>query len=60
MLLSAYTVGGNDVLRTWERSASLVVLLPDERGWGHKANRVLADEIAFANQAIVVMPDIHR
>eukprot|EP01042_Synura_sphagnicola_P000428 gene428-453_t len=29
-------------------------------GWKHKSNRIIADELAFANQVIVIVPDIHR
>ena len=56
--LGAYVVGGRDVLRTWERNAVVVVLVPDERGWRSRAMRVLADEIAFLIQAIVLVPEV--
>ena len=87
--ISAYVVGGRDVLRTWERNPTVVVLLPDEYvsvsesegsdinsiraggvagsgisgisgGWQDPHTRVLADELAFAMQAIVVVPDLTR
>ena len=58
--IRAYVVGGRDVLRTWERQSTVVVLLPDEAGWRDKAVRVFADELSFFNQAIVVVPDLHR
>jgi hypothetical protein len=57
--IRAYVSGGRDVLRTWERRASVTVVLPDERGWRDKDVRTFADEIAFNNQAIVIVPDIH-
>jgi hypothetical protein len=54
-------VVGKDVLRSWSRSAAAVVLLPSgEHPWGDKEVRVLADELAFAMQAVVIVPDIHR
>ena len=28
------------------------------KGWASKINRVLADELSFSNQAIVIIPDI--
>ena len=56
--LGAYVVGGRDVLRTWERNAVVVVLVPDERGWRSRAMRVLADEMAFLMQAIVLVPEV--
>lgn len=58
--IDAYIVGGRDVLKTWEKSSTVIILLPDHRGWKNKHNRILADEIAFAIQAIVVVPDIYR
>jgi len=60
VVIGAYISGSRDVLRTWERSAVVVVVLPDRRlgGWRGKDMRVLADEIAFLIQAIVVVPDI--
>jgi hypothetical protein len=62
-----FQVGGRDVLRTWERSFSpVVILLPDDAGWRDKHVRILADEIAFYNQAseddmryIYYMPPIY-
>jgi len=60
VMLNAYIVGGRDVLRSWERSPTVIVFVPDELGWRDTGNRILADEIAFANQAIVVLPDVHR
>ena len=40
------------MLRTWERNFSpVVILLPDDVGWRDKNVRILADEIAFYNQA---------
>lgn len=58
--IGAYVSGGRDVLRTWERDAMVVVVLPDKDlgGWRSKAMRVLADEIAFLIQAIVLVPNI--
>ena len=56
--MQAYVVGGRDVLKTWQSTAAVVVFVPNTLGWTHKANRLLADEIAFSNQAIVVMPDL--
>lgn len=47
-------------MKTWERVPTVVVVLSDESGWRSKATRVFADEIAFANQAIVIVPDIFR
>lgn len=35
-MLQAYAVGGRDVLRTWDTSAAVIVLLPDEAGWKSK------------------------
>ena len=55
----AYISGGRDVLRSWERRSTVVVVLPDERGWRDSGVRVFADEIAFSNQVIVMVPDIH-
>ena len=57
--MQAYVVGGRDVLRTWERNHSpVVIFVPNEKGWRSKDMRVIADEISFNNQAIVVVPDI--
>jgi hypothetical protein len=56
--IAAYIVGGRDVLRTWEKISPVVVVVPDEAGWKDKSNRIFADELAFYNQAIVVMPDV--
>ena len=57
--LNAYVVGGRDVLRTWEKNRSpTVIMLPDEKGWKSKDTRIIADEISFTNQAIVVVPSI--
>eukprot|EP01041_Mallomonas_annulata_P003589 gene3589-7133_t len=52
--IRAYVVGGRDVMRSWERTSSVVVVIPDETGWRSKANRILADEISFSNQAIAI------
>ena len=54
----AYIVGGRDVLRTWEKVAPVVVVVPDDLGWRNTENRLFADEIAFYNQAIVIVPDV--
>ena len=56
----AYVVGGRDVLKTWEKVPTVIVFCPDETGWRSKSNRVIADELAFANQAIVIIPDIYN
>jgi hypothetical protein len=56
--IRAYVVGGKDVLKTWERNRNVVILLPDEYGWRSKPSRVFADEIAFYNQVIVMVPDV--
>ena len=57
--LDAYVVGGRDVLRTWEKNRSpTVILLPDEKGWKSKNVRIMADEISFTNQVIVIVPSI--
>ena len=32
--------------------------MPDENGWKDKNIRILADEISFLNQAIVILPSI--
>lgn len=56
--IQAYVVGGRDVLKSWQSTASVVVFVPNSLGWKHKANRLLADEIAFSNQAIVILPDL--
>lgn len=60
--IRAYVVGGRDVLKTWEKTSAVVILLPDSEGEGWRARsiRVLADEIAFYHQAIVMVPDIYR
>lgn len=58
--IKAYVVGGKDVLKTWVKNSAAIVLLPDEEGWKSKKIRVLADEISFYNQAIVVVPDVYR
>ena len=58
--IRAYIVGGRDVLKTWEKNSAVVVVLSDELGWKSKAVRIFADELAFSNQAIVVVPDIFR
>ena len=54
----AYIVAGRDVLQTWEKLSPVVVLVPDEEGWRSKDTRVFADELAFYNQAIVIVPDL--
>ena len=90
----AYLVGGRDVLKTWERNPSVVVLLPDilsqshesepdqglqggeedhqdgrhtraererqGKGWRSRGLRVMADELAFNMQCIVIVPDLAR
>ena len=57
--LNAYVVGGRDVLRTWEkRHSPTVIMLPDEKGWKSKNVRIIADEISFANQILVIVPSI--
>ena len=58
--IRAYIVGGRDVLKTWEKNSVVIVVLSDEYGWKSKPVRVFADELAFANQAIVIVPDIFR
>ena len=58
-MMNAYVVGGRDVLRTWERNRSpVVILLPDERSWKRRETRLLADELSFSNQVIVIVPEI--
>jgi hypothetical protein len=57
--IRAYITGGRDVLRTWEKISPVIVMIADEKGWRNKENRVFADEVAFYNQAIVVVPDIN-
>ena len=57
----AYIVSGKDVLRNWARSGAAIILLPDKLvSWRDKSIRILADEIAFATQAVVIIPDIYR
>jgi hypothetical protein len=55
-------VGGLRSLETWTRTTGsrrgLTVLLPNELGHRSKYVRVLADELAFATQNIVIVPDI--
>ena len=61
--IDAYVVAGNDVLKTWDRQSSAVLLLPgtcEGEGWTSKAVRVLADEVAFSNQAVVMVADVFR
>jgi hypothetical protein len=58
--IKAYVVGGKDVLKTWLRSSHVVLLLPNEQNFKAKSIRILADEVAFNTQAIVVVPDIYR
>ena len=57
--IRAYVSGGRDVLRSWERRSTVVVVVPDERGWRDKDVRIFADEIAFNNQVVVIVPDVH-
>ena len=57
----AYIVSGKDVLRNWARTGAAIILLPDKLvSWRDKSIRILADEIAFATQAVVIIPDIYR
>lgn len=58
--IRAYVVGGRDVLGLWEKTLAVVVLLPNELGWRSSQIRILADEIAFHHQSIVIVPDIYR
>lgn len=58
--IRAYIVGGRDVLKTWEKNSAATVVLSDELGWRSKSVRIFADELAFSNQAIVIVPDIFR
>ena len=51
----SYVVGGRDVLQTWAKHPVAIVCLPDEYGWRHKSIRVFADELAFNNQAVVMV-----
>ncbi len=59
-VIDAYIVGGRGVLKTWENKTSAVVVIPenDEHNWKSKSVRIFADEIAFANQVIVLVPNI--
>ena len=57
--ISAYIVGGRDVMKSWEKTSSLIVLCPDINGWKDKNNRIIADELAFSNQAVVIIPDLY-
>ncbi len=57
--IRAYVVGGRDVLKSWEYASTAIVMIPDEYGWRDCKNRVFADELAFFNQAIVIVPDIY-
>ena len=59
LTIKAYIVGGRDVIKTWSKTASVIIVCPDEEGWRSKSNRVIADELAFTNQAIVIMPDLY-
>ena len=58
--INAYIVGGRGVLKTWENKTSAVIVIADnaEYGWKDKSVRIFADEIAFANQVIVLVPNI--
>ena len=58
--IRAYIVGGRDVLKTWEKNSAAIVVLSDEMGWKSKSVRIFADELAFSNQAVVIVPDIFR
>ena len=57
--IRAYVVGGRDVLRSWEYASTAILMIPDEYGWRDSKNRIFADELAFFNQAIVIVPDIY-
>ena len=65
-ILDAYVVSAKDVLKSWDRRPVAIVLLPavdgegDGGDWNSKSMRILADEIAFNNQAVVIVPDITR
>jgi hypothetical protein len=52
-------VGGNDVIKSWEKSPTIILLCPDKLGWRGKSSRIIADFLAFSNQAIVVVPDLY-
>lgn len=58
--IAAYIVGGRGVLKTWENKTSAVIVIPenDEHNWKSKPVRIFADEIAFANQVVVLVPNI--
>ena len=58
-MIGAYVAGGRNVLRSWEYASTVVVVVPDQYGWRDSKNRVFADELAFFNQAIVIVPDIY-
>lgn len=57
--MGAYVVGGRDVLKSWGNVRCIIVFCPDRTGWRSKSNRVLADELAFSNQAVVVVPNLY-
>ena len=60
LTIKAYIVGGRDVTKSWSKTASVIIVCPDEEGWRSKSNRVIADELAFTNQAIVIIPDLYN
>ena len=58
--MQAYVVGGRDVLNKRQKQQQhVIVFLPNRLGYKHKSNRIAADELAFLNQAVVVVPDIY-
>jgi hypothetical protein len=59
--VKCYVVAGKNVLQNWKSHAAATILLPDAwADWTSKSMRVMADELAFATQAVVLVPNIFR
>jgi hypothetical protein len=58
--IRGYVVAGMDAMCTWKNDRVAVsIFIPNEFGFEDKKTRILADEIAFNNQQVVIVPDIH-
>lgn len=59
--LQAYAVSANEVMANWKQSKSAVILLPcKDKNWKSKEMRVLADQLAYRIQSVVLVPNIYR
>lgn len=58
--IQAYYTAGSAVSVRWSKESNgVTILIPNELGWKSRYMRILADELAFRTQNIVIVPDIH-